>query len=349
MYISETGQWLSLMPMVDLHVHLDGAVRPDTLRDLAHDQGMPLPVSCRRELLAHMQVGEECGSLKEYLSKFDFVLPYLQTAGALERVAFETVEQFALENGKYMEVRFAPQLHTRQGLSLDQVIAAVLAGLKRGQETWGLTARGIAICMRHHGVKENLEVVEAAAAYKKSGLVAVDLAGDEASYPPLLHQEVFRRALQHDLPVTIHAGEAAGAENIADAVERLGARRIGHGVRVRQNPRVQKLVRTESIPLELCPVSNIQTKAVPEWAQYPVREYFDQGLVLTINTDNPTVSGTNLLREYGVLVERFGFGPEEVARLIINGVHAAFVEKEEKKRLAAQLDSSFRSLGIRVS
>ncbi|MNC21682.1 Aminodeoxyfutalosine deaminase [compost metagenome] len=177
----------------------------------------------------------------------------------------------------------------------------------------------------------------------------MDLAGDEAHYPPQLHEEVFRRAGQYGLPVTIHAGEAAGAENIATAVNRLGAVRIGHGVRARENPEVLRLVRDEGIPLELCPVSNIQTKAVSAWEHYPVRDYFDRGLTLTINTDNPTVSGTNLHREYSVLAERFGFGKEEVARLIMNGVQAAFLEKEAKQALAGQFRTRFRELGIRVS
>lgn len=341
--------WLTELPMVDLHVHLDGSVRPQTLRELAREQGKPLSGECDARLLQLMRIDEGCASLVEYLGKFDFVLPYLQTASALERVAYETVVQSARQNGRYVEVRFAPMLHTREGLKADEVIAHVLAGLKRGERELGVAARGIAICMRHHGQGDNLQVVDAAADYRKRGLVAVDLAGDEAHYPPQLHEEVFRRAGHYGLPVTIHAGEAAGPENIATAVHRLGAARIGHGVRARENPEVLKLVRDGGIPLELCPVSNIQTKAVSGWGHYPVRDYFDQGLVLTINTDNPTVSGTCLQREYAVLTERFGFGKEEVAALIMNGVQAAFLEKEAKQKLAGQFRARFRELGIRVS
>ncbi|MDF2937024.1 MAG: adenosine deaminase [Paenibacillaceae bacterium] len=341
--------WLSLLPMVDLHVHLDGSVQPQTLRELAQEQGRPLSGESDGRLLRLMQIDEGCSSLVEYLGKFDFVLPYLQTARALERVAYETVEQSARLNGHYLEVRFAPMLHTRAGLKPDEVIGHVLAGLRRGERELGVAARGIAICMRHHPEADNLQVVDAAADYRKHGLVAVDLAGDEAHYPPHLHEEVFRQAGRYGLPVTIHAGEAAGAENIATAVNRLGATRIGHGVRARENPDVLKLVRDQGIPLELCPVSNIQTKAVSAWEDYPVREYFDHGLLLTINTDNPTVSGTSLHREYSVLAERFGFGKEEVARLIMNGVQAAFLEKEAKQKLTGQFRTRFRELGIHVS
>lgn len=342
-------EWLSLLPMVDLHVHLDGSVQPRTLRELAREQGKPLSGEGDAQLLRLMQIDDGCASLVEYLGKFDFVLPYLQTASALERVAYETVEQSARHNGRYLEVRFAPLLHTREGLRVEDVIGHVLAGLKRGERELGVIARGIAICMRHHPAADNLQVVEAAAHFRKRGLVAVDLAGDEAHYPPQLHEEVFLRAGRYGLPVTIHAGEAAGPENILTAVRQLGAVRIGHGVRARENPDILKLVRDEGIPLELCPISNIQTKAVAAWDHYPVRDYFEQGLTLTINTDNPTVSGTTLLKEYSVLTGRFGFGKEEVARLIMNGVQASFLEDEAKKALAGQFRTRFRELGIRVS
>ncbi|MDF2925988.1 MAG: adenosine deaminase [Paenibacillaceae bacterium] len=345
----ETREWLSQFPMIDLHVHLDGSVKPDTLLELAAEQGEPLTIACKQELADRMQINDSCRSLKEYLSKFDFVLPYLQTGRALERVAYETVLQSAACNGKYIEVRFAPLLHTRQGLGVDEVIRRVLAGLKRGEEQFGVLARGIAICMRHHDPLRNLEVVEAAASFRKQGLAAVDLAGDEASFPPLLHEAVFARAHRLGIPVTIHAGEAAGPENIYDAIVRLGARRIGHGVRAKESDRVLKFVSEHRVPLELCPVSNIQTKAVPGWEMYPVREYFEQGLVLTINTDNPTVSGTTLLREYTVLADRFGFSPQEIARLIMNSVQAAFVEEREKKALLGQFRERFRELDIKVS
>lgn len=346
-----SSEWLCQLPKIELHLHLDGAVKPSTLRELADQQQRPLPASCETEggLLGCMQVGDNCGSLKEYLSKFDFVLPYLQTAYAIERVAYETVEQFAAENGQYIEVRFAPQLHTEASLTSEQAIAAVLRGLSRGERDYGIIARGIAICMRHHSVEDNLQVVEAAAAYLGRGLVAVDLAGDEASFPPLLHRQVFTEAHKRNIPVTIHAGEAAGADSIYDAVARLGASRIGHGVRARENPQVLKLLRERQIPLEMCPISNIQTKAVPDWQTYPIREYLEQGLVVTVNTDNPTVSGTTLVREFQALVHYFQFNRQEIAAIIINSAKSAFLEPASKQILIAQLQASFIKQNINVS
>jgi len=334
------------MPKVDLHVHLDGSLRAGTLLRLAEKQGVPLPASAEAELAPYIQVDERCGSLTEYLTKFDFVLPLLQTEEALEQVAFEAVEQAAGQRIRYLEIRFAPRLHRRKGLTADQAIETVIQGLDRGQRQFGVKARCIAICMRHDAGADNREVVEAASRWLGKGLVAVDLAGDESAYPAALFRDVFDRARRLGLPVTIHAGEAAGPANIEEAILRLGARRIGHGVRAKEDPAVLRLVRDRRIPLEMCPTSNIQTKAVDGWDAYPIREYFDQGLVLTVNTDNPGVSGTTILKEYEALAERFGFAPREIAKLILNGVEASFLEPEEKVELKKEFETAMSRLGI---
>lgn len=334
------------LPKVDLHVHLDGCVEAQTVLDLAREQGVELPAYEREGLLPHLQVTDDCGSLKEYLSKFDFVLPFLQTAKALERVAYEAVRQAAEHHCLYIEVRFAPQLHRRRGLTVDETIRHVIAGLQRGEREFGVKARAIAICMRHHSVADNLEVVEAAARFKGKGLAAVDLAGDEASFPPELFREVFAASRERGLPVTIHAGEAAGADNVYEAVVNLGAVRIGHGVRMRENEAVLEMIRERRIPLEMCPVSNIQTKAVSCWDAYPIREYFDHGIVVTVNTDNPGVSGTTITKEYEVLADTFGFTPAEIAVLIMNGVGAAFLEEDEKRALRQEFGMRMKELGV---
>jgi adenosine deaminase len=341
MLTEEIREAVRKMPKVDLHLHLDGCVKPETILALAAEQRLPLPASTREQILSYMQVSDHCCSLKEYLNTFDFVLPFLQTAEALRRTAFEAVEQSALHHCKYMEVRFAPQLHRRQGLSINETFYWVIEGLKQGERQFGVKARAIAICMRNHSGEANREVIEAAAGFTGKGLVAVDLAGDEASYPAGQFRETFALARRLGIPVTIHAGEAAGPDNIYDAVTHLGAVRIGHGVRLQENPDVLKLIRDRRIPLELCPVSNIQTKAVPDWQAYPIKQYFDMGLWLTINTDNPTVSGTTITAEYETIAEKFGFTAKELARLAINGVEAAFLEDREKLELKAEFEVLF--------
>ncbi|QJD82179.1 adenosine deaminase [Cohnella herbarum] len=337
---------LSALPKVDLHVHLDGCIKPATLLKLADRQGIALPSNVISDLVPYVQVGEDCTSLTEYLTKFEFVLPFLQTKESLEQVAYEVVEQAAEHRIKYIEVRFAPQLHRENGLSAADAISHVIQGLQRGEEAFDVKARAIAICMRNHSVATNLEVVEAASLFIGRGLVAVDLAGDESSYPTTLFREVFALARELEIPVTIHAGEAAGPDSIEEAVLNLGARRIGHGVRLREDANVLNLIKDQKIPLELCPTSNIQTKAVNGWDVYPIREYFDQGIVFTVNTDNPGVSGTDITREYRVISEKFGFTLAEITKLILNGVDASFLEPEEKAALKRDFELILIQLGV---
>ncbi|RKP57264.1 adenosine deaminase [Cohnella endophytica] len=337
---------LSEMPKVDLHVHLDGCIKPETLVRLALRQGMLLPTNDEIELLPFVQVGEDCTNLKEYLAKFDFVLPFLQTGEALEQVAYEVVEQAAEHRIKYIEVRFAPQLHRNAGLSVDETISRVIEGLRLGEDRFGVKARTIAICMRNHPAEANLEVVDAASRFIGRGLVAVDLAGDESSYPASLFREVFSLAREKSIPITIHAGEAGGPDNIEEAVLGLGASRIGHGVRLNENDNVFSLVREQRIPLELCPTSNIQTKAVEGWDAYPIREYFEQGILFTVNTDNPGVSGTDITKEYRLLAEKFGFTLREITTLILNGVEASFLEPGEKADLKHEFEIILSRLGV---
>jgi adenosine deaminase len=337
------------LPKVDLHLHLDGCVKPETVLDWAKAEGVPLPSSDPEGLLRYMKVDEGCNSLVEYLDKFGFVLPFLQTEASLERCAYETVERAAADNCIYIEVRFAPLLHVERGLSADRAIEAVLRGLRKGEEAFGVRARAIAICMRHHSVRTNLEVVEAAARHYGRGLVAVDLAGDEAGHPPAKFRDVFALAREYRLPRTIHAGEAGGPDNVAEAVEGLGAVRIGHGVRSRENPRVLELLKERRIPLELCPTSNVQTKAVSGWHDYPIRDYIERGIAVTINTDNPTVSGTSMTRECRSLAERLGFTVPEIARLMANAIDYSFLDSGEKDVLRAEFDRRMAAIDVSIA
>ncbi|MDI4645296.1 adenosine deaminase [Cohnella hashimotonis] len=330
--------WLEALPKADLHLHLDGCVTPATLLELAAERGYPLPARRAEDLLPYMQVDADCDSLKTYLGKFDFVLPLLQDAEALKRVAEETVEQSAARNCLYIEVRFAPALHTNEGLTPVGAIDAVLEGLRRGEAAYGVVARLIVICMRHQDDSINLPVIRAAIARQGHGVVAVDLAGDEASHPAEKFRGTFAAAREAGIPITIHAGEAAGPFNVREAVEELGATRIGHGIRLREDPGLLAWIRERRIPLELCPTSNIQTKAVESWDDYPIRSYYDAGVYVTVNTDNPTVSGTDMTRECEAIATRFGFTPAELAKLMRGALQAAFAEPPVKEGLLARFD-----------
>ncbi|MDQ6419145.1 adenosine deaminase [Paenibacillus sp. LHD-117] len=328
---------LKKLPKVDLHLHLDGSVLPETLIELAKHSGSELPAWEPEKLLPYMRVEGDCDSLAQYLEKFDFVCAFLQSAHALERVAYELVKQCAEQNCRYIEVRYAPQLHREQGLTVEQTIESVLRGLAAGESEFGTVARCIAICLRGHSREQNLEVIHGASAYLGRGIVAVDLAGAEAAYPPELYTAEFALAGKLGLPVTIHAGEAAGAESVETAVLKLGASRIGHGVRMKGDAEVTELIRSRGIPLEMCPISNLQTKASPDWDSYPLRGYFDAGIRVTVNTDNLTVSGTTITKEYEALRDHLAFTDAELCAIVMNGAEAAFLFGEEKRSLCAKL------------
>jgi len=337
---------IAAMPKIDLHLHLDGCVRPETLIRLARERKRALPETDPERLRPWMRVAPDNANLTEYLTKFDFVLPHLQDREALELVAFECVKQSADSGAVHVEVRFAPMLHTREGLTADDAIRAVARGLARGEAECGISARAIVICMRHHDEATNLRTIEAAARFAGQGVAAVDLAGDESRWPTSAFRRVFEAAAALGLQATIHAGEADGPESVREAVERLGAVRIGHGVRAQEDPDVLAMLRERRIPLEMCPTSNIQTRAVSGWDAYPLRRYAADGLIVTANTDNPTVSGTTIAEEYLLLHDKLGMTPREIAALILNAADAAFLEPEAKTALKARVRSALASLGL---
>lgn len=320
------------MPKIELHLHLDGAIRAETLLELAEQDGVELPTKDLAELHKYLQVATDCPSLGEYLSKFELPLAVMQTKNSLERVAYELCEILARENVRYFEVRFAPQLHTRKGLRLDEVVAAVLDGLNEGQIEFNLKVGLILCALRHHPVELNVEIANLAGRFRDKGVVAVDLAGDEASYPVEDHQLFFERAQELGLHITIHAGEASGAESIKKAIT-LGAERIGHGVSLFEDADLLEEVKAAQILLEICPKSNYHTKAVASISDHPAKKYFDQGLRINLNTDNPTVSETTLSAEYLSMIEELGFTFEDLRQMTVYAAEAAFLPESEKLEL----------------
>lgn len=324
---------------VELHVHLDGSVRPATLLELARHDGMELPMHNVAQLQTLMAVGETCESLSEYLRTFDFVLPYLQTEYALERVAYELVEQAAQDQLFYIEVRYAPLLHVHKGLTAEQVVRAVWRGLVRGERQFGVVARHIVILMRHHSASINEVLVEQVDTFRKYGVVAFDLAGDESRYSHQPFIPLFAKVRASGMNITIHAGEAAGPESIRGALE-MGATRIGHGIALREDPRLMEEVIRANVTLEMCPISNLQTRAVCAWDQYPLKAYIEAGVRVTINTDNRTVSSTNLMREWEVAQKLCGLDDDSLHQLNKYAMEAVFVEQKLKSKLAKLIISS---------
>ncbi|MCA9600769.1 MAG: adenosine deaminase, partial [Myxococcales bacterium] len=247
------------LPKTDLHVHLDGSLRLSTILELAESRGIKLPATTTEGLAKAMHCGETTGSLVEYLKAFDVTLRVMQTEEALSRIAYELAEDAARENVWYMEVRYAPMLHTSNGLPLVVVVEAVLEGLREAQKDYGIRSNLIICGIRNISAQSSLEMAELAVAYKNRGVVAFDLAGAEYDHPAKHHLEAFNLVRDNNINVTIHAGEAYGPESIHQAIHVCGAHRIGHGCRLREDGDLLHYVNDHRIALECCPSSNVQT------------------------------------------------------------------------------------------
>ncbi|MBU5440170.1 adenosine deaminase [Tissierella sp. MSJ-40] len=324
---------LKKIPKIELHCHLDGSIRPETMYELLLKEGEKLEVKDIKEFEKLVSVREECDSLKEYLKKFSYPLKVVQRGENIERITYELLEDLSKQNVKYVEIRFAPFLSMEKGLSFDEVVSSVLKGMDRAKEEFNILSNAILICMRYDSGENSLKVVEYGEKYLGKGVVAVDLAGNEHDFPPEIHKEAFQLAYEKGYNITIHAGETGIVENIPKSVELLHAKRIGHGIAAIKDPKVMELLKEKNIFLEMCPISNLQTKSVDSIEDYPIRTYLEEGIGVTINTDNTTVSNTTLDKEYEFLMDNLGFSIEDIIKLIDNSVEAAFLPQSEKEYL----------------
>ena len=331
------------LPKCDLHVHLDGSLRLETLIELAARDGIALPATEPEALRKAMHLGENTGSLVEYLKAFEVTNLVLQTEENLERVAFELAEDAARENVRYMEVRYAPMLHTVRGMRLTTVVEAVLEGLFRARVKHGIVSNVILCGIRNISPEKSLEMAELAVAYENRGVVAFDLAGAEYDYPPKDHLEAFRLVRDNNINVTIHAGEAYGPASIHQAIHICGAHRIGHGCRLREDGDLLHYVNDHRIPLECCPSSNVQTGAVKSLATHPIKLYHDLGLRVTVNTDNRLVTDTSVSRELYLVHRELGMGWADVKRLVINGFKSAFLPFHRKQAFVRDVSRELES------
>lgn len=302
--------------LIELHLHLDGSLRPETVWELAKEQNIKLPANTVDEVRDQMQVPEDCRTLEEYLTRFDLPLLVLQTREALERAAFELTEDLAKEWVTYAEIRFAPQLSIKGGMTQEQAVEAAIEGVKRGMEQYPSIRVGLILCcMRGEDNEEwNLQTVETAKKYLGDVVCAVDIAGAESLYPTERFAPVFEKVREYGLPSTIHAGEAAGPESMKTALA-FGAKRIGHGVAAVEDPELVRRLIEEQITLEVCVTSNYQTKVVPSIEAHPIRRLFNAGVRVTVNSDNRTVSNTNVRKELDILRNVFGFKEQEIEKM----------------------------------
>lgn len=316
---------------IDLHLHLDGAITAEAAMELAEVQGISLPAKTEKELEKLISVPEGCESLNDFLRCFELPLSLLQTREGIRRAVRLVLEEQKREGVIYAEIRFSPQLHIRKGLSQEEVLRAALEGLQDAP----IPANLILACMRGaDNQKENEENLELARRFltKDGGVTAVDLAGAEALFPTRDYLELFRRAGEYGIPMTIHAGEADGEDSVRAALE-MGAVRIGHGVRARKNPEILEEIRSKGITLEMCPTSNRYTRSIENMEDYPLLMYLEKGIRVTVNTDDPAIEGTTISREFRFLKEHFGLTAEQEQAILRNAAEAAFTSDERKHSL----------------
>ena len=323
------------LPKTDLHVHLDGSLRLDTILELAEDQHVQLPTDDRSSLFDMIYAGEVCNSLDDYLKAFDITLSVMQTEESLERTAYELAQDAAQENVRYIEVRYAPLLHTRGGLSLTRIVEAVLRGLRLAKRRHGIRY-GVILCgIRSMSAESSIRMAELAIAYKNRGVVGFDLAGSEVNNPAKDHMRAFQLILSNNINCTAHAGEAYGPESIAQAIHACGAHRIGHGTRLIENGDLLNYVNDHRIPLEVCPSSNLQTKAATSWETHPVDFFVDYGLRVTINTDNRLITDTTVSKELWLCHQKYGWSLSQIKEIVVAGFKSAFLSYREKTDVLA--------------
>jgi adenosine deaminase len=332
------------LPKVELHYHLDGSVRPETIIELAEEEGIELPAKEPGKLAEWFHRGADRKSLSLYLEGFALTCGVMQTVPALKRIAREALEQLKNDGVVYGEIRFAPILHQEKGLPLEEIVHAVLSGLEEGKQKTGVEFGLILCAMRHQSGEVSMEMAELAVAFREKGVVGFDIAGDEFGHPPKRHLEAFQYIRSKNFNITIHAGEAFGVESIWQAIQICGAHRIGHATRLVDNlafhgEKIEHMgtlahfIRDRRIPLEICLSSNIQTGAAPSIKDHPFGLYYRNSFRVILCTDNTLMSDTSLSKEMVLATEAFNLDLIDLEKLTINAMKSAFIHYDERLRL----------------
>ncbi|OOM79653.1 aminodeoxyfutalosine deaminase [Clostridium puniceum] len=321
------------LPKIELHCHLDGSLRPKTIIDIAEKEGIKLPSIDIRDIEMEITAPLECKSLDEYLKAFKIPNLVMQSKDSLRRITFELFEDAAAENVKYMEVRFAPLLHILKGLTVEEIIQSVIDGIKVAEEKYDIKGNVILSCMRIMSVDKAFEVVEKGKKFLGKGVVGIDLCAAEVEGFCKTFIEPIKLAKKYGYGVTIHAGETGIGKNVLEAVQLLNAERIGHGVFIKDCEEAYKVVKEKGITLEMCPTSNVQTKAVNNFYEHPIYNFYKDGINITLNTDNRTVSNTNMTKECTIIADQFNINYEDYKQIYYNSVEASFADFDIKEKL----------------
>ncbi len=302
-----------------------------------------MPAASAEELGQYMLV-DDARHLEDYLERFEVSISVMQTAEALERLAYELAADAAEDGVRYIEVRNSPVLNIREGLSLGEAVEAPIRGLERAERDFGIKGRYIICALRNLSPDLSLELAQLAVAYKKRGVVAFDLAGGEAGNPASEHAAAFKYARENNLALTVHAGEGDGSDSVRQAVHVCGAQRIGHATRLIEDTELTQYVNDRRIALEICLTSNVQTRVTSSYEAHPLRSYFDHGMNVVLNTDNRLMSGTTLTEEYAHAARHLDFDFDELCTVALNGFESAFLPWEERIELLQSVSAEMESM-----
>jgi adenosine deaminase len=321
------------LPLIDLHRHLEGSVRLETMLELADQHGLNLPGKTLADLRPHVVITGALGGLTEFLNRLHWMIHVLVDPAACRRIAYESVQDAAREGIDYLELRFSPGFMARpHRLRAGEVVAAVIDGVRAGERDFGVKVHLIGIMSRTFGPESAREELEALLAHRDA-IHALDLAGDEARWPGELFHDHFRRGRDAGWQITVHAGEAGGAENVRYAIEQLGATRIGHGIRAAGDPAVLRLLAERGIGLEINLTSNLQTRTVNGYPEHPLKFFLERGLLASLNTDDPVISGIDLRHEFTLAAVAAGLTPAQARQTQENALATAFLTADERAGL----------------
>lgn len=325
--------------MIDLHVHLDGSIRPQTIIELAREQDAWLPTYDVNKIKNYLVVTPDAKDRSSFFRRHDLSQAVLQGRRAIRRVVSELVIDLGRQGVMYAEIRMSPQAHVLRGLTQSQVVEAALEGLEQGMEVSRAKANLVLCTMRGSDEKDNFATIVEAARHLKRGVAGIDLVGDESAYGTGRYEEQFCLLREENIPFSVHAGIMAGAENIWAAVEN-GAKRIGHGIRVIEDEKLAALIKKKGIILEMCPVSNVLTGVVPSIEAHPIKRCFDAGLKVTVGTDDMVLCDTTLLKQYQLLKEKLGFCDEDIIKMNEYAIDGAFLTKYQRFELRERFRES---------
>ncbi len=332
---------LRALPKIELHRHLEGSLRLETLAAIGLEHGVDLPSYDIEELRPYVQITDDPPDFHRFLEKFRFLRRFYSKRECIERVAYEAVADAALDNVKYMELRFNPAtLALSQGFPYDEVVEWVIGAARKAEEEYGIRVKFLCTITRDYNLKTVQRIIDVALAYASEGIVGLDLAGDEANYNGHPFAPYFRRAKKAGLKNTIHAGEVVGPESVWTALDLFEADRIGHGVRSILDRALVDRLRAEGVGLEVCPTSNIQTGAVKSLGHHPLRKLHRRGVLVTVNTDDPSICSTTMSDEYLVAMRAIGVTLDELKEMILNAARVAFLPPDERDELVAWFEQA---------